>query len=540
MDFSSGSAMLDTDTEALPAEPQTGFTISENNWTLTANYMDDALENAAISALGQSVNFMENKVGTLATWVNNLPEGHLVQDAVDSATTNLGRLKEGLKFTGIAVGIFSTNKNAGDYVTASIREAELEGYIENLEIYKNYYEQKNRPSCWLSTDRELIVARKLLGFLVGQRKHSCTDMCMGAGFTVAAGVTGYLTGGAGAGATAGANLVYDVGSNAINLRRAAIIEELQAELDKLRQARISECGTFNSNNRSDRRMRDITPLLDPSGIVYEALEASPLEGVTATIWYAADQIGTGAALWDAGSYSQINPQLTGADGAYAWDVSQGWWQVRFTKAGYLDASTPWLQVPPPQMNLTTPMVSTAAPTVTAVHAYPDYIEMVFSQFMDKSAPLTLSGGLTGVWQGDALYAKVLRIPLSGFSLGATVSFTRPGARNYAGVAMADYTNSLPVSPRPAEILLNYDTVVAMKAGEMPNVTVRVKDTEGNYMQGVTVEAFVANTLLAAMDADAVTTRTAQPFSAPPRCLPGLTDLTFSVQGTSLTKTFLCA
>ena len=105
-----------------------------------------------------------------------------------------------------------------------------------------------------------------------------------------------------------------------------------------------------------------------------------------------DAQGTNAWEWAASDHDQTNPQITGADGAYAWDVPSGWWQVRFTKAGYTEAQTEWMQVPPPRMNLTTAMVSTAAPTVLSANAYPDYIEVIFSQHMDTACAFRDSPG----------------------------------------------------------------------------------------------------------------------------------------------------
>ena len=76
----------------------------------------------------------------------------------------------------------------------------------------------------------------------------------------------------------------------------------------------------------------------------------------------------------------------------------------------------------------------------------------------------------------------------------------------------------------------------MKAGETPSVTVRVVDSEGNYMSGVTVNASVANTLLAAIDASATTDADGKAVFSAAALLPGLTEVTFTVSGTSLTKT----
>ena len=186
------------------------------------------------------------------------------------------------------------------------------------------------------------------------------------------------------------------------------------------------------------------------------------------------------------------------------------------------------------MNLATPMVSASAPAVLSANAYSDYIELIFSQYMDTSAVLAISDGMTGVWQGiENSLSKVLHIVKDGFFEG-TVSFTLNGAKNYAGTALGAYNSgNLTVSTRPAEILLNYETTIPMKAGESHNVTVRVKDSDGNYMQGVTIDAVISNTLLATISSGAVTDVDGKAVFSAEALLPGLTDITFTVHGTSL-------
>lgn len=545
MNFGSGPANINTSTDALPSEQETGFTASDNKWTLTANFWDESIDNAKLSALGQSVSFAENKVGDLSKWLKAVPEGQLTAEeraAVVLATDDLAKLSTVLKLGGAGVGIYSAWNNIGGYATACSRAAEMKGYIENLEIYKNYYDRNNNLSCFVSVERELIVAKKLLAYLESQRLHSGTDAFVGAFFTATGAVTGFLTGGAGAAVTGGASMVFDVGANAINMRRAVVIEELQAELNKLRQARMSECGTFNANDQNigiEVRLQNSTPILDPSGIVYEALESNPLKGVTATLWYSSSSDGSGAIQWTAADYDQTNPQTTAADGTYAWNVPAGWWQVRFLKEGYTNTATAWMEVPPPQMNLTTAMVSTAPPAVLSANAYTNYIELCFSQYMNTIVPLTLTDGMTGTWQNtEGSFSKILHITKSGgFAPGSTVSFTLSGAENYAGTKMVAYASGdLAISSCPAQIILNYETTVSIQAGTTPTVTVRVKDSEGNYMSGVTVDASSSNTLLAAIDSNAVTDSDGKAVFNASALLPGLTDVTFTVHGTSLSKT----
>ncbi len=77
-----------------------------------------------------------------------------------------------------------------------------------------------------------------------------------------------------------------------------------------------------------------------------------------------------------------------------------------------------------------------------------------------------------------------------FPKGSKVSFTLDGAQNYTGKALASYNSGeLTVSARPAEIVLNYESIILAKAGTEKGISVRVKDSEGNYMEGVTVDVW---------------------------------------------------
>lgn len=143
----------------------------------------------------------------------------------------------------------------------------------------------------------------------------------------------------------------------------------------------------------ESEIKETIPILDPSGYVYEAVPSNRLTGVTAALYYQNET--DGESLWNADTYSQLNPQITKADGAYAWFVPEGQWKVKFTKDGYLSAdssgvpaavgntgNTGWLPVPPPQFGVNIGMVSTAAPTVENTIAYIDRIEVTFSQYMN--------------------------------------------------------------------------------------------------------------------------------------------------------------
>ncbi len=100
--------------------------------------------------------------------------------------------------------------------------------------------------------------------------------------------------------------------------------------------------------------------------------------------------------WDAQPYAQENPLLTDADGKYAWDVPEGWWQVRYEKDGYLPAESAVLRVLPPRFDVNVGLVPEAAPTVAEVQASdgPPSIEVTFSTYMDPTT-VTITASLGG-------------------------------------------------------------------------------------------------------------------------------------------------
>ena len=491
--------------------------------TITVQYTDHAVKNAITAAQLQTI---DNSASVI--------------EASGKALEGTGRLSGsfnlvkwgGRGFAGL--GIVLSEMDAWDNVTDLGRiwsdiEA-ISGYRTNLRMWCQRYED-------LHYSDECLDAIWGEYFAVWELEDALRSYAENCRNNIAAGVLfnglGLITFGA-------TSVMYDYVTNSLAMVDAAQIEALIVawDLARMKTARNCEGGEEIARKYWQSYTVKSTPILDPSGFVYEAMESNPLPDVTAEIWYDEDDDHTsGVTLWGADDYDQVNPQTTPDDGTYAWDVPQGYWQVRFTKEGYADTATEWMEVPPPRMNLKTPMVSTAAPAVASAVAYPDYIEVLFTQYMDTAAPLTLPEGMSGTWQGDEVYSKALRVTKEGgFTKGDAVNFTLSGAQNYAGTALADYQNDLTVTARPAEIVLNYASVIAMKAGETPCVTVRVKDSEGQYLPGVTVEAAVTNNLLATVAASAVTDEEGKAVLDAAALLPGLTEMTFTVSGTTLTKT----
>lgn len=256
----------------------------------------------------------------------------------------------------------------------------------------------------------------------------------------------------------------------------------------------------------DAQDRDLDPIYDPSGYVYEAVPSNRLEGVTATVYYKTDS--TEESVWDAEAYDQQNPQVTGADGTFAWFVPDGNWQVRFTKDGYLDADSSgvpaatanganegWLPVPPPQFEVNVAMVSEKAPEVENVTAYTDRIEVVFSQYMNIESvqdAITLRDAAILITPLDAEYdleqenqyaTRFSVVPEDGLYEGTLT--IAASAKNYAGTALSEdssITVSGPVQ-RPVGIMVEGNPAVVIHQ----NAQLTLKLEPGMEGQELTIE-----------------------------------------------------
>ena len=391
---------------------------------------------------------------------------------------------------------------------------------------------EDTSGCLTALEAEAAAYGVLNNFLTGKSALLWTNI----GMNVAATLADAFTVGTGGRAF----LVYDISSAVAMAGIDMEIAEYQKVVDILRARRQSICGDWRKMPK-----RTLTPILDPSGIVYEAIESNVLSGVTATIYDVTS--GEPGTEWDAAVYDQTNPQTTGADGGYAWDVPSGTWKVKFEKAGYQPAETNALDVPPPRMNLKTAMISTVDPTVVSAAAYPDYVELVFSQYMSTAETLVVPAGYTCEWvnkekvnaQSRTEYSKVLHLKKSA-AVGDIVTVTLSGAKNYMGTPLAEsFSKNLTVAVEPFSLRLNYESRIAVLVGEEkdPRVTVQVLDRNGRPIPGRTVKAAIEDAAYATVTTVQGTTGEdgVAVFSVK-GLLPGWTKATFAVEGSSLTKT----
>ena len=490
------------------------------NGEAAANF-DQGARNAFIGSFGNALDALDQ--------VMHMPG---VTDSQLALNVTTGMATAG-SLIGAATGIEGAMQDSEAYVDYTVREADMQGYIDELKMFEERY--KDKPLCSNAIMRERYVAMDLRLYMGLEKDRYCANSVVGSLFTIAGAMDKTVT-------TTALSAMWDFGSNYTGVRRAAEVTRLSAELDRLTRERKQKCDDTDME-KIMKKTHKVQPIMDPSGFVYEAVESNTLSDVKATVYYAEDSSGTNAQVWNAEDYEQINPQITDDSGVFAWDVPTGWWQVRFEKDGYENAQTEWMRVPPPKMGLKIAMISEKTPEVVSANAYTDYIEVVFSQYMDTTENPVLPEGMTGEWQMvENGYSKVLHITKEGgFRKDDIVSFTLKGVKNYAGKTLADYNSGdLTVSVRPAEIILNYENIIPAKAGEEATFTVRVKDSEGNYVENVTVEALIGSTQIASFaenkaNAEAVTDADGKTKFQISTNLPGYTNMTFRVKGTTLEK-----
>ena len=214
--------------------------------------------------------------------------------------------------------------------------------------------------------------------------------------------------------------------------------------------------------------KSATPHIDPSGYIYEAVPSNRVEGATAVLYYKDNMLdengnstdGTDV-MWDAENYGQINPQITGADGMYQWDVPQGLWQVRVSKDGYENNNSDWLPVPPPQLDVNIPLVRNRLPKVESAHAYENAVAVRFDSYM---LPEYLNTELITVTENgadvagtieltdeeaapdSAKYASKLRfVPSKAFTAKEVTLHISGQVQSYSGIEMDEpYEVTLPI------------------------------------------------------------------------------------------------
>jgi hypothetical protein len=193
-----------------------------------------------------------------------------------------------------------------------------------------------------------------------------------------------------------------------------------------------------------------------------------VEGATATIYYQdnmldgnGNNIGVSDVMWDAEIIGQVNPQITGSDGMYQWDVPEGLWQVRVQKDGYVNNQSDWLPVPPPQLDVNIPLFRNRLPKVETAHAYVDAVAVKFDSYMIpgylNTDQITVSqngaavDGTVSLTDEEAAndtttYASRIRfVPAMPFTANEVTLHISGQVQSYAGIEMDEpYEVTLPI------------------------------------------------------------------------------------------------
>lgn len=299
-------------------------------------------------------------------------------------------------------------------------------------------------------------------------------------------------------------------------------------------------------------------LIDPSGYVYEAVTSNRLEGVTATIYELAPKENIygdkfeKVEKWDAEAYSQVNPQITDESGIYQWDVPEGKWQVRFTKPGYEPATTDWLEVQPPRLDVNVPMTHAVNPTGVGAEGYESGVTVTFDKYMtpasfgDRALTVARQGAdvegrlqfvnlETDPLTGNAYASKVKFVPVKPFVAGEQVTVTAAaGVESYASMPMLDdFVRTVTIQPEMH--FATTDTTINLAPGETQSVEITLLPEYAARGRKIKVR----NASASIVDADTTTLTVGSEGKTSLTLtgrLPGTAPVELTVEGTDLTST----
>jgi hypothetical protein len=180
--------------------------------------------------------------------------------------------------------------------------------------------------------------------------------------------------------------------------------------------------------------------VDPSGTILDGCTGAPLAGATVTLL---KNEPAGSATYVSPDPSETipttNPEVTAADGLYAWDVVPGRWKVQASKAGYDGVTTAPFDVPPPVTGLDITLVPTAGCNTPPV-ANDDAYATTQASALSVPAPGLLGNDTDA--DHHVLTARLVSGPASGtLLLRPDGSFTYAPAPSFSGTDSFTYKAS---------------------------------------------------------------------------------------------------
>ncbi len=208
---------------------------------------------------------------------------------------------------------------------------------------------------------------------------------------------------------------------------------------------------LNRNAENDGRQCN---LIDPSGIVYEAVEGNVIVGATATLYKLNEESGEWVE-WNAADFEQQNPVLTNSEGAYAWLTDEGRFKVTISKDGYETQTSEEFDVPPEKLGLNFSLVdNTTHPSATVEkNEIPGAFTLTFNKYMRPdtvNADTIQTDGLenvsiTPVYLNDGdEYADTFTV--TGTPGKSEITFTvTDAAQSYSGVSAEAVTKTITIA-----------------------------------------------------------------------------------------------
>lgn len=240
--------------------------------------------------------------------------------------------------------------------------------------------------------------------------------------------------------------------------------------------------------------------IDPSGYIYDVATGERIS--SATVWL---QRPDGQGGWEnvptylnpPVSQPDVNPQVTGDDGQYQWDVVEGSYRVHVEAADYYPADSIVVNVPPPvtdlHVGLTRMPDFTPPASVTNLHNT-TYTSSHINWTWSNPADHDLAGAmvyLNGVFQtnvtsGAAWYNATDLIPDTEYTVGIR-TFDRSGNINQTIVTHTARTAPLDIEPPLTTLVLSGTT--GNNGWYVSDVVVNLTATDGADGSGVNITEY---------------------------------------------------
>lgn len=304
------------------------------------------------------------------------------------------------------------------------------------------------------------------------------------------------------------------------------------------------CDDEGGDDGNDYSHLPATPIMDPSGYVYEAVPSNRMQGVMTTVYFKTSE--GDVTLWDAGEYEQENPMFTNEYGEYGWDVPAGLWQVKYEKEGYQTVFSEWLPVPPPQMDVNMAKVQPVQPEVIRALGYESGIVIEFDKFMlpalmtTEYISVTRNGeSVLGVIEllneetgaGGSFASKVRFIPDILFQTSDEVILTvKRAVKSYADIEMAeDFVRRVEIQKEMTSIMVTPVLEIALHDNKI--IDILVEPTEAAAGKRITARSVSPS--IATVTPEAVLDAEGKAVLRVTGELPGTTTIYVSVDETEI-------